>query len=340
MNSCDDTLRDKLIESTRGWSPLHKGGPTYLKLLMNLIVATSKKSLRSLLNKVSSLKLSDFDGEDVNKAVSFLRGAVLILKDNDALPSDFLTLVINIFKQTSCATFASYVTTIEHNVDLEIAKFDTEGLLSLFEKKYIDMIGRSEWTPKSTAVDQQSSFYSTASNLSIMCFNCGGIGHTVSECKQPLDANAIEIRKNIIFNKDKKKSSGSPSAGQAGSRSDGHNNNGGGGNRSNDNSGASSSPRALKVPPRKGESHEKTINGTKMYWCGKPGCCKWGDHKSAGHPSDDGQANPQGLLADDASSGTSEHADIGDDSSSRQETGTYTAVSGGGFLTSSSLTGF
>ena len=93
LNSCDDALRDKLIESTRGWSPVHKGGPTYLKLLMGHIVATSKKSLRSLLNKVSSLKLTDFNGEDVTKAVSFLRGAVLILKDNDSLPSDFLTLV-------------------------------------------------------------------------------------------------------------------------------------------------------------------------------------------------------------------------------------------------------
>ena len=35
LNSCDATLCDKLIESTRGWSAMHKGGPTYLKLLMS-----------------------------------------------------------------------------------------------------------------------------------------------------------------------------------------------------------------------------------------------------------------------------------------------------------------
>ena len=75
LNSCDEGLRDKLIESTRGWDAMHKGGPTYLKLLMGLIVATSEKSLRSLLDKVAKLKLQDFNGEDVNKAVSFLRGA-------------------------------------------------------------------------------------------------------------------------------------------------------------------------------------------------------------------------------------------------------------------------
>ena len=100
LNSCDATLRDKLIESTRGWSPMHKGGPTYLKLLMGLIVATSKKSLRLLLNKISTLKLTDFNGEDVGRAVSFLRGASLILNDNNALPSDFLHLILNIYSPT------------------------------------------------------------------------------------------------------------------------------------------------------------------------------------------------------------------------------------------------
>jgi hypothetical protein len=36
LNSCDQALRDKLVESTRGWALEHQGGPTYLKLLLGL----------------------------------------------------------------------------------------------------------------------------------------------------------------------------------------------------------------------------------------------------------------------------------------------------------------
>lgn len=93
LNSCDGTLCDKLIESTHGWDTKFKGGSTYFKLLMGLIVATSKKSSYSLLNKIVQLKFTDFNGEDVNEDISFLKGATRILKDNNTLPNDFILLI-------------------------------------------------------------------------------------------------------------------------------------------------------------------------------------------------------------------------------------------------------
>ena len=179
---------------------------------MGLIVATSKKSLRLLLNKISTLKLTDFNGEDVGRAVSFLRGASLILNDNNALPSDFLHLILNIFKHTTCTAFQSYVTTIENNVDLGVMNFTADNVLRVFENRYIDMLGRTEWTPKSISDNQNSGFYNNAGNggkdtnkpNSMMCFNCGGIGHGVKNCKLPINQDHIDIRKSIIFNKKKK----------------------------------------------------------------------------------------------------------------------------------------
>ena len=320
LNSCDETLRDKLIESTRGWSPLHKGGPTYLKLLMGLIVATSKKSLRSLLNKVSSLKLTDFNGEDVGRAVSFLRGASLILRDNDALPSDFLTLILNIFKQTTCAPFSAYVTTLEHNVDLGVTTIEADDVLRLFENKYIDMLGRTEWTPKSITKDQQSGFYSGGGSLNLMCFNCGGLGHSVKECKLPINQEHIDARRDLVFNRnDRRKNQSGSKNNKAGDSLNNNNNNGGGG-------GSDKKQNALTTPPKSGESDEKTVNGTKLFWCTK--CAKWTDHKTDEHQNSSTN-DPQGNLANDKY-----NEDIGDDSGN-QETGSYAEVTG--FLSSSSI---
>ena len=74
LNSCDGELRDKLVESTRTWDKKYVGGPTYLKLLLGLILSTSEKSLRSLTDKLQVLCITDFPGENASKAVSFIGG--------------------------------------------------------------------------------------------------------------------------------------------------------------------------------------------------------------------------------------------------------------------------
>ena len=317
LNSCDSTLCDKLIESTRGWDTKHKGGPTYLKLLMGLIVATSEKSLRSLLDKVGKLKLSDFNGEDVNKAVSFLRGAILILQDNNALPNDFNTLVMKIFKSTSCDDFKSFVKLLEHNVELKVTKITIEETLRLFENKYTEMLGRNEWTPKSVTKDQESGFNAnTGGTSTMMCFNCGGLGHGIKSCPQAINQTAIDIRKKLVLGSSSSGQGGNTNAPKDGKRKQKESKKNGGGGST-----ATGHRDPMKKPPGKNESHEKTINGKKLFWCGKQGCCKWGDHKSADHP---GGSKPEGANHIEEN--------IGDDNNGSSPQAHY--------LTGSSLTGF
>ena len=327
LNSCDETLRDKLIESTRGWDSKYKGGPTYLKILMGLIVATSEKSLHSLLDKVAKLKLSDFDGEDVNKVVSFLCGATLILRDNKSLPADFASLVLKIFKQTSCADFHSFVGLLEHNLELKLTNLTAEEQLHLFETKYTEMVGRNEWTPKSLTKDQESSF--SFAERKLLCYNCGGIGHGIPQCKLPLDQEAINMQKGIITGQrssdnntskfgNKNKSSntnpknGSPKGGPPKFK------------KSNNGKPSSDKPRdPFKKPPAKGESHQKKIDGKQLFWCGKEGCCCWGDHKTSDHPTN-GNANHLGSKLG-----------VGDDDNA-DDTDSHSAS----YLTASSFLGF
>lgn len=242
------------------------------------------------------------------------------MKDNDALPSDFLTLVLNIFRETTCTTFQSYVTTIEHNIDLEIMKFTADDIFRLFENKYIDMLGRTEWTPKSITEGQSSGFYSNGGALTLMCFNCGGLNHSVNDCKHSLNQEHIDFRKNLVFKKKKeKKPDGGKGGGGGKKQTDGSKKgsdskpNGGGGDGNNKN------VNPLTVAPKSGESHEKTINGAKLFWCIK--CGKWSNHRTDNHPADN-DGNPQGNLAHD-----DDNKHIGDDSGT-SESGNFANVSG------------
>jgi hypothetical protein len=128
-----------------------------------------------------------------------------------------------------------------------------------------------------------------------------------------LDDAAINARKEIILqptsnpntNDHTKKKGGKPSKPGKGSK-----------NGSNPDK---PSPNPLKTPPRKGESHEKVMNGKTLYWCGKQSCSKWTTHKTSDHPTgstppaDTNTGNPQGHHI----------KDIGDDSKTSESAGFF-----------------
>ena len=97
--------------------------------------------------------------------------------------------------------------------------------------------------------------------------------------------------------------------------------------KNNKNKGKNTNP--LTVPPKQGEPDEKTINGTKLYWCTK--CAKWTNHKTSGHTSDNNNNNDnQGNHAQEENDNDD---DIGDDSGSG-ETGNFASATG--YLSASS----
>ena len=151
-----------------------------------------------------------------------------------------------------------------------------------------------------------------------MCFNCGGLGHSIKECKLPINQQHIDIRKNLVFGKRRS----SDKDNNAGDKNNGADQQEAGGGKKNKNKGKNTNP--LTVPPKSGEPDEKTINGTKLYWCTK--CAKWTTHKTSGHPPDNENQGHHAQEDDD-------EEDIGDDSESGVA-GHFASATG--FLSSSS----
>ena len=278
LNSCDSELRDKLVESTRSWTVKFRGGPTYLKLLLGLILSTSEKSLRALTDKLQIIRITDFPGENASKAVSFIRGASLILTNNDAEPMDMISLVLRTFSVSTCVKFRIHIDNIDSLFELgQLTGYTLDKLLTSIDKKYIELVSRNEWTPLVVSPTQSSSFFSNSTQSilrRLICFNCGALGHAVAECPLPQNEEHIEMRKAIMSEYGKPKP-----------------------DRKKPNN-------PLLVPPQKGEDHVRFFNGTKKFWCGKRGCRKWTDHPTSEHPpsGDHATATPATVATSTTSS--------------------------------------
>lgn len=278
LNSCDGPLRDKLIESTRKWNQEEKGGPAYLKLLLSLILSTTDKSLRALTEKLSTIRITEFKGENVNLAVSYIRGVILILTDNHCQPRDLKNIVFRIFKASTVELFKTHVENMDSLMEFQVANYSVDNILTNLDQKYIELLGRNEWSAITT--DNQGSAFSL-DNLDgirkIICFNCGGLGHPVPECKATYNQAAIDLRKEIMDTYSSRNGMGRNNGGEKGKSRK----NGSGGNKD-----------PYLMPPRQGEPHSKSFNGQLLHWCGKPKCRKWTDHKTHEHVDEpSGSAN-------------------------------------------------
>lgn len=276
LSSCKDTLRLKILEEVIGFNESKKGGPTFFYILMMKIVATSQTALRGLVTVLNNTTLKEFGGENVFDCASFYKAAATLLKDNNMLPNDILETTFKTFGSSSCDEFNSLVNAMKNAIDLGLKEYSLEEIIHKFEADYNDRIGSSRWPAKDTKSNQQSTFGANT-NGTIICFNCGDF-HLLKDCNKPFDQVAIEKRKQVIMggrtkqDKTKQGDNGNPNKN---SKKDKDSNN----QKKEDKS--SSKTHVKKIPPKAGESHEREVNGRKIYWCGK--CASWTSHKTSDH---------------------------------------------------------
>jgi hypothetical protein len=105
VNNTDKNLVLKINETCLAHPVEERGGPLFFKLwLMDLLQNNSAEAAEYLVNVVKNLKISNFDGENVLKVVSLIRGAVkrlTNLKDargQSALPTDLADHLLDVFQ--------------------------------------------------------------------------------------------------------------------------------------------------------------------------------------------------------------------------------------------------
>jgi len=259
-NCCNDTLKAKIDEKISKYPKAKRGGVVFYFHLMELIFPSLDGAIRTLFTRLNSMKISDFDGENVTKCVTHVCGAVDLLTQNRALPHDFDRTLFAIFKYSSTATFNDEVIGIsfscKHGGPYKTKPID--DIIDVIEQTYIDLVASCKWMATNHKVEKESTFVGVIDHSKSTCWNCGEIGHAISDCSKTKDKAAIKKRCEEFFNKrNKGKSSGG--------------------------SVSSDRPAISKIPPKEGEANERAVGKRKIFWCGTCQC--WTNHKTSEHVS-------------------------------------------------------
>lgn len=263
-NCCNDTLKAKIDEKMSKYPKADRGGVVYYFHLMELVSPSLEGAIRTLITGLNSMKLPDFDGENVTKCVTHLRGAFDLLTQNRALPHDIDRTLFEILKTSSTTTFNDEVIAIgfsRKHGGIYMAK-TLDNILDVIEQTYIDLVASGKWLATNNKAEKESTF-GVIDHSKSTCWNCGETGHAISDCSKAKNQVAIKKRREEFFNKRNK------------------------GNRGNVSSGGSATNTETvsksKIPPKEGETHERTVGDRKIFWCGT--CEKWTNHKTSEHVS-------------------------------------------------------
>lgn len=297
LNSCDKTLREKIEEKTIGYPVECQTGPVHFKIMIDLILSSSDQSMRSLATRLETAKMSDYPGENVITASSFIRTAALMLSNNDSLPKDVIELAMKIFKTASTKDFRDEIVQMWNNHKQGVKTITLEEMLTAAETSYLALKSTpGGWEAAEPEPQPDVAFYNQGG-----CFNCGSLDHLVRDCDKPKDEQTIQA---AIA----KSRSGRGYGGRGYGAGRGHRGGRGGRGRGGRGGGRGDQGFNPRKPPGKGESHEKFVNGRKKYWNGRNGV--WEDSPPQGDP-------------------TSEHANVAnsDDKDQQQESEEKKSVS-------------
>ena len=129
---------------------MQRGGPVAFKIMMTYVLSTSNEALRALIAKLGVLKLTNFDGENVIQACTFIENLSIMLRDNKMVPKDFDESVHKMFKESTCPEFVKLVEDIVSNMRFKIKNYETAQYLAILEEEYTTQLSSGAWPVKST----------------------------------------------------------------------------------------------------------------------------------------------------------------------------------------------
>jgi len=271
LESCDDELLNKIKERTKSYAFMEKTGPVYFSVALEMIQSSAEAVLRTLTRALETISLKNIDGENVWTLTSILRGIADQLSSNNLLPADAMTLVTNALTQCSTQKFVSFIEFMHHEHSIGSRRFTIDDVLTRAEIRYDELVKSNQWMAMTTTLQSNMETGFKVEHKDIECFHCHKKGHIARNCpeKPPEDTG---------------RGSGRGRGGRGGRA--GRTGRGRGGR------GDGKKPvDPLRMPPKAGESHEKTVNGRKVVWCGR--CSYWKDHTTEQHRAM--MANGQGT---------------------------------------------
>lgn len=270
-NNTEESLYSKIMETYETYSPDEQGGALYFALMMNVLQKNLEEQCASLNAALRRMKLTDFEGENVPKAVTCLRAIIQRLEEASTvfttdgqeihkyIPTNIKDIILQFFQTSSVQEFNmrfQILSTFQTMADSDEGVATTEqpelvavkDILKIAETEYTKLLSTGKWTGVSTP--GKSSFNASSGKPRKMrCWNCGEEGHGISDCPKPTNQPMIDRNKKA-FREAKAKDRGGKKGGKA--RGGG----GGGGDK-----GIPVSPTGRFNPPSHSEKGRRWIDG-------------------------------------------------------------------------------
>ena len=114
LNTCEEPFCNKILEALVGVDAMKIGGPLVLKLMLDIIMYVDDSALRALTQSLQTLQLKDVPGENMCTAVSYLKGALLLLQNCSGLPTDIMCLLNDTMGSADCDEFSWFMNLMAH----------------------------------------------------------------------------------------------------------------------------------------------------------------------------------------------------------------------------------
>ena len=190
-----------------------QGGSVYLKMLFDIIYNMTEPVVRALHKWIKNFRhngLLKVKGENVLVLSQTAKNICQRLSEVNSLPTDAATDILEGLVKASHVDFSktfSHLLTLSNQTILSFGSLKNKTVMekiTLFlteaEDLYIVYTVNGTWKYK------HATSYYTGERVDLICFNCGKVGHSVRDCKEPRDQARID--KSVAQFREKKNSGG------------------------------------------------------------------------------------------------------------------------------------
>ena len=143
--SCEPSLRDK-TEEKLSQETFHSGGPMYFWHMMQLITSSSEQAAITLIDRLNTMQINTIPGENVLRAVSLLRSAIVRLRLIGKLPTDVRKKVLKVLQTTSVQQFNEIFRIIDITSKFSDATaLSVDSILNITEEQFTEMVETKQW---------------------------------------------------------------------------------------------------------------------------------------------------------------------------------------------------
>jgi hypothetical protein len=155
QNSCNRDLQNILNTKMLRYPNHERFGPINFYELVNQMTSVNLKAVRAITQELTSLKVTNSDGQSISKTVKLIRSTLGWLAMANMTTPDIFTIIYNILETCTVPDFLLFLKTLTTNAMLNKHKLEVEDLFLQAEDHYCSLIIATRWNATS---HQASSF--------------------------------------------------------------------------------------------------------------------------------------------------------------------------------------